>query len=85
MTHSSPTPVPGSRAEVRADARSRAWRTTLQGLAAVVLVAVAGAVTNSVIAGAVIDWPVLGAAAGTAALTAVAAYVQRRVEGHSSG
>ncbi|GAB3213334.1 hypothetical protein GCM10027294_43910 [Marinactinospora endophytica] len=82
MSHSSPTPVSGTSAEARADARSRAVRTVAQGLISVVLVAVAGVITDQVVVGQSITWPALAAAAGTAALTAVAAYVQRRLEGH---
>lgn len=77
MAHEAPTPTPGSRAEVRQDARSRGWRTALQGLAAAVLVAVAAVVADTVTPGEVIDWATLGAAVGTAALTAVAAWASR--------
>lgn len=79
MAHEAPTPTPGSSAETRQDARSRGWRTAAQGALAAVLVAVAAVVADTVVPGEVIDWPTLAAAAGTAALTAVAAWVQRRL------
>lgn len=81
MAHEAPAPTPGSRAETVQDARSRGWRTALQGALAAVLVAVAAVVADTVTPGEVIDWATLGAAAGTAALTAVAAWFQRRLEG----
>lgn len=45
------------------------------------IVAVAAVVTDQVVPGEVIDWPTLGVAAATAAGTALAAWVQRRLEG----
>ncbi|WP_435107778.1 hypothetical protein [Nocardiopsis synnemataformans] len=79
MTHAASSPTPGSAAETRQDARSRGWRTAAQGALAAILVAVAAVVADVVVPGEVIDWPTLAAAAGTAALTAVAAWVQRRL------
>lgn len=63
------------------DATSRFLRTVLQGAVSVVLVAVAGVVVDQVTPGEAVDFAALGAAAGTAALTAVSAYVQRVLEG----
>jgi hypothetical protein len=79
MTHAAPTPTPGSRAEARQDARIRALRTAAQGLASTVLVAVAALTLDVVTPGEAIEWAAYGMAAGTAALTAVAAWVQRRL------
>ncbi|GAA1100847.1 hypothetical protein [Nocardiopsis metallicus] len=45
------------------------------------LVAVAAVVLDQVVPGEVIDWPTLGVAVATAAGTALAAWVQRRLEG----
>lgn len=71
--------------ETKADARDRSLRTVLQnalaGVVSVVLVAAAGAVSGALTPGEAVDWPALGAAVGTAVLGALAAYVQRRMEG----
>ncbi|WP_435109380.1 hypothetical protein [Nocardiopsis synnemataformans] len=79
MAHASPVPSPGSPAETRQDARTRGWRTAFQGLASTVLVAVAALTLDVVTPGEAIEWAAYGMAAGTAALTAVAAWVQRRL------
>lgn len=79
--HAAPTPPSGSSAEIRADARSRGLRTAAQGAASAVLVAIAVVVVDTVTPGSAVDWVTLGTAAGTAALTALAAWVQRRLEG----
>lgn len=71
------TPKP-DRTEAKMDARIRGWRTALQGLAATVLVALAVATRDVVTPGEAVDWAVYGVATGTAALTAVAAWVMRR-------
>ena len=63
-----------------ADARSRAARTLLQALAVTVLVGAATAVTELATDGGVLTLATVGTAAGTGALMAVAAYVQRRFE-----
>lgn len=81
MAHEAPAPAPGSKAATRQDARTRGWRTALQGAVSTVIVAVAAVVTDQVVPGEVIDWPTLGVAAATAAGTALAAWVQRRLEG----
>jgi len=75
--HEAPTPAPTP----ARDARTRAARTLLQGAASTVLVAVAAVVIDTVTPGSIIDWPTLGVAAATAAGTALAAWVQRRLEG----
>lgn len=80
--HAAPEPIPGSRAETVADARSRGLRTLFQGALSAILVAVATVVLDLVTPGTVIDWPVLAATAGTAGVTALAAFVQRKLEGH---
>ncbi|GAB3693638.1 hypothetical protein [Nocardiopsis oceani] len=81
MAHGAPAPTPGSKSEARKDARSRGWRTALQGAISTALVAVAAVVTDQVVPGEIIDWPTLGLAAATAGGTALAAWVQRRLEG----
>lgn len=63
------------------DARSRSLRTVAQGAVSVVLVAVAGVVADQVTPGELVDYAALGAATATAAGTALAAYVQRVLEG----
>lgn len=80
MAHSSPAPSPGSKAQTRQDARTRGWRTALQGAVSTVLVAIAAVVTDQVVPGEIIDWPTLGVAAATAAGTALASWAHRRLE-----
>ncbi|MBB4935638.1 hypothetical protein F4561_006547 [Lipingzhangella halophila] len=63
------------------DARSRSLRTVAQGAVAVVLLAVAGVVADQVTPGELVDYASLGVGAATAAGTALAAYVQRVLEG----
>jgi len=75
--HEAPTPAPTP----ARDARTRALRTVVQGAASTVLVAVAAVVVDTVTPGSIIDWTTLGVAAATAAGTALAAWVQRRLEG----
>lgn len=75
--HEAPTPA----VTPERDARSRAARTLLHGLAVTVLVGAATAVTELATDGGVLTLATVGTAAGTGALMAVAAYVQRRVEG----
>lgn len=77
MAHQTPKPTPD---EVRSDARTRAARTLFQGAVSTVLVAVAAVVIDQVTPGSVIDWATFGAAAATAAGTALAAWVQRLLE-----
>lgn len=60
------------------DAGNRTWRTTLQGVAAVVVLAIASAVLDWLNAGD-FSWRTLGISAVTAALTAVLAYFHRTV------
>ena len=64
----------------RADARSRGLRTAAQGAVSVVLVAIAGAIIDTVTPGAALDWETVGAAVAVAVVTALAAYVQRIAE-----
>jgi len=75
--HEAPTPAPTP----ERDARSRALRTVLQGAASTILVAAAALTVDTVTPGEVIEWGAYGLAAATAAGTALAAYVQRRLEG----
>ena len=63
------------------DARTRAVRTLLQALAVTVLVGAATAVSELATDGGVLTLATVATAAGTGALMAAAAYVQRRVEG----
>jgi uncharacterized membrane protein YfcA len=81
MSHPAPDPLPGSNAATRADARSRFLRTVAQGALSTVLVAAAATVIHVVTPAEVVDWPALGIAVATAAGTALAAYVQRTLEG----
>lgn len=66
---------------IKAQAKSRALRTLVQGLLAVVLVAIGNAITQAIAKGSLDifswdDWKVVGALAGTAALGALIAYIQ---------
>lgn len=74
--HESPTPEPTT----ERDARSRGLRTLVQALAVTLLVGAATAVTELATAGGVLTLATVGTAAGTGALMAVAAYVQRILE-----
>ncbi|GAA1460548.1 hypothetical protein NE857_05570 [Nocardiopsis exhalans] len=72
----------------REDASERCRRTAVQGVIAVALVAGAGAAASVLGQGNPVNPAVLGSAAVTAALTAVGAYAQRRLEtvlGHRYG
>lgn len=71
--HEAPKPT------VETDARSRGLRTLAQALAVTVLVGAATAVSDLVTDGGVLTLATVGTAAGTGALMAVAAYVQRRL------
>ena len=62
----------------RQDARNRTWRVTLQGAAAVALIAAATALLEWLQAGE-FSLRTLGISAGTAALMAVLAYLHRTV------
>lgn len=73
MAHEAPALTPGSKAETQQDARSRGWRTALQGLASTVPVALAALTLETVTPGQAVEWAAYGMAAGTAGLTAVAA------------
>jgi hypothetical protein len=75
MTHAAPTPE----LTPERDARSRAVRTLLQGLAVTVLVGAATAVSELATDGSVLTLATVATAAGTGALMAVTAYVQRRL------
>lgn len=66
---------------IKAQAKSRALRTLVQGLLAVVLVAAGNAVTQAIAKGSLDifsweDWKVVGALAGSASLAALIAYLQ---------
>lgn len=63
--------------EAKADARQRTWRTAGQGAVSVAVVAAAGAIVEVATPGELVDWPAAGAAVGTAAVMAVAAYAHR--------
>jgi hypothetical protein len=79
--HESPTPVPGTAAEVRADARARALRTLAQAAAVTV---VTGAVTGAyqlISSGDTLDLATVGTAALVGAGTAFCAWAQRKLEG----
>lgn len=73
--HEAPTPAPTA----ERDARTRAARTLFHGLAVTVLVGAATAVSELAVDGGVLTLATVGTAAGTGALMAVAAYVQRRM------
>ncbi len=75
--HEAPKPAPTT----ARDARSRGARTLLQGALAVVVVAVAAFTVDTVTPGELIEWPAYGLGAATAAGTALAAWVQRTLEG----
>lgn len=75
--HANPTPAPTP----ARDARSRALRTLLQGVAVTVLVGAATAVAQLAADGSVLTLATVVTAAGTGAGMALAAYVQRRLEG----
>lgn len=72
MAHHAPTPT-----EDQVDARSRAGRTLLHALAVTVLVGAATGVYQLAADGAALSLATVGTAAGTGALMALAAYVQR--------
>jgi len=78
--HESPNPTPTA----ERDARSRALRTLLHALAVTVLVGAATAVSELAVDGGVLTLATVATAAGTGALMAAAAYVQRRIEGNAS-
>lgn len=80
MAHASPNPTP----DATRDARVRGGRTLLQGAISTILVAGAAVVVDQVTPGALVDWPTLGVAVATAVGTALAAWVQRKLEGDSS-
>ncbi|MFF8768480.1 hypothetical protein ACF07Q_28530 [Nocardiopsis dassonvillei] len=75
MTHAAPTPA----STPERDARARALRTLLQGLVVTVLVGAATAVSELASDGGVLTLATVATTAGTGALMAVAAYVQRRL------
>ncbi|MDT0305052.1 hypothetical protein [Streptomonospora wellingtoniae] len=74
--------MPATR-ETKQDATNRSWRTIAQGAVSVVLVAAATVVVDTVTPGELVDWPAAATAIGTAVVTALAAYIQRRLEGAS--
>lgn len=73
--HEAPTPAPTDARE----ARTRAVRTLAQALAVTVLVGAATAITELATTDSVLTLATVATAAGTGALMAVAAYVQRRL------
>lgn len=72
MAHHAPKPT-----EDQVDARARAGRTLLHALAVTVLVGAATGVYQLAADGAALSLATVGTAAGTGALMALAAYVQR--------
>lgn len=78
--HEAPTPAPTP----ARDARTRALRTVVQGLISVALVAIAAFTLDTVTPGEVIEWGAYALGGATALGTAVAAYVQRILEGRGS-
>lgn len=78
--HESPKPAPTP----ARDARTRAVRTVVQGLISVALVAVAGFTLDTATPGEAIEWGAYAMGGATALGTAVAAYVQRILEGQGS-
>lgn len=71
--------------DAKADAKSRSWRTLVQGLIATVVVGVGGTLGTALVdpnfdIGDISDWKFAGASVGTAAVAAVIAYVQRFVQ-----
>ena len=77
MVHEAPTPAPTA----ARDARSRGARTLLQALAVTVIVGAATAVAELATDGGVLTLATVATTAGTGALMAAAAWVQRKVEG----
>lgn len=73
--HEAPKPAPTT----ERDARTRAARSLFQALAVTVLVGAATAVSELATTDSVLTLATVATAAGTGALMAVAAYVQRRV------
>lgn len=76
---------PASATDVKADARERSWRTLVQGVLATVAVGVGGTVGTAIASDDFSltdwgDWKAAGIAAGTAAVAAGIAYVQRLVQ-----
>lgn len=80
MAHESPTPILGSAAEARQDARLRALRTVAHALAVTALVGASTAVYQLAAGGEALDLVTVGTTAGTGALMAVGAWVHRRLE-----
>lgn len=71
--------------DAKADAKSRSWRTLVQGLIATVVVGVGGTLGTALVdpnfdIGDITDWKFAGASVGTAAVAAAIAYVQRFVQ-----
>ncbi|MFC4563286.1 hypothetical protein ACFO4E_15595 [Nocardiopsis mangrovi] len=83
--HASPAPIPGSRSETAADARSRALRTLVQALAVTAVVGASTAVYQLVTSGDALTGATVITAALTGAGTVVAAWVRRRLEGTPGG
>jgi len=77
MAHQAPAPDPTP----ARDARSRALRTLLQGVAVTVIVGAATAVAQAATDGSVLTLATVVTAACTGAGMALAAWVQRRLEG----
>ncbi|MFE0151375.1 hypothetical protein ACFWY5_29810 [Nonomuraea sp. NPDC059007] len=69
--------------QVRADARSRSWRSLGQGALVAVLLAVSGVVYTALNSGELPDWRFLGIAVLQAAGTALASYVHRVLNGEA--
>lgn len=78
-------PLSSSPVDAKADARERSWRTLVQGALATVVVGVGGTVGTAIASDSFSltdwsDWKAAGIAAGTAAVAAGIAYVQRLVQ-----
>lgn len=73
--HEAPTPAPTA----ERDARTRGLRSLAQALAVTVLVGASTAIYQLAATGDALTLATVGTAAGTGALMAVAAYVQRRL------
>lgn len=79
------TTPPDSLPSPKADAKDRAWRTLVQGIVATILLAGSTAVGTALTAPEFDlltwdSWKAAGAAAGTAVLMAILAYVQRLIQ-----
>jgi protein-S-isoprenylcysteine O-methyltransferase Ste14 len=77
------TPEQEAKRQVRADARTRSWRTLGQGAIVAVLLAVAGVTGTALSDGVLPDWAAYGALALQAGGVALASYAHRVLSGDS--